>query len=55
MTMGATVGKGRITGDPQLARLAEYQIKKGAVKTERHLMSGKLVNGTFVKKLIERM
>ena len=36
MMMAATVGKGavgRITGDPQLARLAEHQIKKAAVKT----------------------
>ena len=58
MMMAATVGKGavgRITGDPQLATLGENQIKKAAVKTERHLMSGKRVNKKFVKKLIERM
>ena len=53
MLMAATVG--RITGDPQLARLAEHQIKKAAVKTERHLMSGKRINRKSVKKLIERM
>ena len=58
MMMAVTVGKGvvgRITGDPQLAKLAEHQIKKVAVKTERHLVSGKRVNRKFVKKLIERM
>ena len=45
--MAATVGKvdvGRITGDPQLAKLAEHQIKKAAVKTKRHLMCGKRVS-----------
>ena len=58
MMMAANVGKdavGRITGDPQLARLAEHQIKRAAVKTERHLMSGKRVNRKFVKSLIQHM
>ena len=58
MMMAVTVGEGavgRITGDPQLAKLAEHQIKKVAVITGRHLVSGKRVNRKFVKKLIERM
>ena len=58
MMLAASAGKGavgRITGDPQLARLAENQIKNAAVKTERHLMKGRRVNKRFVKKLVDHM
>ena len=58
MMLAANVGKdavGRITGDPQLARVAEHQIKRAAVKTERHMMSGKRVNRKFVKSLRQHM
>ena len=58
MMMAATLGKGTVggtTGDPQLAKLAEHQIKSAAVKTERHLMIGKRVDRKFLKKLMERM
>ena len=52
MMLAASAGKGavgRITGDPQLARLAENQIKNAAVKTERHLMKGRRVYKRFGK------
>ena len=40
MMLAASAGNGavgRITGDPQLGRLAENKIKNAAVKVERHL------------------
>ena len=54
----ALLGRGavrRLTGDPQLSRLAEQHIKRAAVETERHLMNGKRVTGKFVRKLIHRL